>query len=132
MPDIVNGILLRQGKVLLAKRSPMRRAYAGRWSFPRGHVEDGETFDQALRRELAEEVGIVPTDYHAVADIDDPTDGSVVYRLYAVRAWRGEPAIRDTEHTELKWVALSTAGSMDELALPAYRPLFAKLASTGR
>jgi ADP-ribose pyrophosphatase YjhB (NUDIX family) len=37
--DIVNAVLLRQPRVLLARRSMARRAYPGLWSFPGGHVE---------------------------------------------------------------------------------------------
>jgi mutator protein MutT len=129
MPDIVNAILLRQGEVLLAKRSPTRRTYAERWSFPGGHVEEGESLDQALHRELGEEMGITPTDYSRFADITDPTDAAVVYRLYVVRAWTGDPAICDAEHTDLRWTTLSAAATMDDLALPEYRTLFERLAS---
>lgn len=129
MPDIVNAILLRQGEVLLAKRSPTRKSYAGLWSFPGGHVEEGESFDDALHRELGEEMGIAPVDWRHLADIADPTDASVIYRLYAVRAWTGEPAIRDDEHTEIKWMTLTAATSMEGLALQEYRALFAELAA---
>jgi ADP-ribose pyrophosphatase YjhB (NUDIX family) len=45
---IVNAILIRDGAVLLAKRSAHRKAYPGLWSFPGGHVESGETLDAAL------------------------------------------------------------------------------------
>ena len=60
MPDIVNAVLLKRRNVLLARRSPTRRAYADRWSFPGGHVETGENLEQALRRELREEIGVAP------------------------------------------------------------------------
>src|SRR5437667_5927330 len=55
MTDIVNGLLLRNGAVLLARRSAGRQAYPNRWSFPGGHVEAGESLDDALIRELREE-----------------------------------------------------------------------------
>jgi hypothetical protein len=71
----------------------------------------------------------LPTDYHHFADIADPADVIVVYHLYAVRAWTGDPTIRDDEHTELRWVTLLAAASMDELALEEYRALFSALAS---
>jgi NUDIX domain len=61
MRNIVNGLLVRQGTVLLAKRSLHRKAYPGLWSFPGGHVEENEPLLEALARELREEIGIVPT-----------------------------------------------------------------------
>lgn len=43
MRNIVNALLLREGKVLLARRSRHRKAYPDLWSFPGGHVEGDET-----------------------------------------------------------------------------------------
>ena len=65
MRNIVNGLLIKGQKVLVAHRSEDRRSYPDTWSFPGGHVEEGETFEKALVRELAEEVGVSAT-YPAV------------------------------------------------------------------
>lgn len=128
MRQIVNALLLRDGQVLLAKRSPHRRAYPDRWSFPGGHVEAGETFEQALRRELQEELGISPQTYQPLEEIADPEAADTTYHLYAVTAWTGVPIIRDDEHTALTWFTLGSAAALDDLALDAYRPLFRRLA----
>ena len=128
MPDIVNAVLLRANEVLLARRSPTRKAYAGLWSFPGGHVEEGESLEQALHRELQEEVGIAPLVFRRLAEIDDPVSATTIYHMYAVTAWTGEPTIRDHEHSELRWFALSVAMLVDDLALQDYRPMFAGLA----
>jgi len=125
--DIVNGALLRDGCVLLAKRSAARKHYPGLWSFPGGHVEPGEEFEQALHRELREEIGIVPAEYRPLVPIIDPHVVTTTYRMYAVTAWRGEPEILDREHSELRWFVLSAATSLPDLALEAYRPLFDSL-----
>ena len=60
MKDIVKAMLLRGTNVLLARRSSARRTYPDRWSFPGGHVETGEALDDALVRELQEEIGLTP------------------------------------------------------------------------
>jgi 8-oxo-dGTP pyrophosphatase MutT (NUDIX family) len=125
--DIVNAVLLRGGCVLLAKRSAARKAYPRLWSFPGGHVERGEDFEQALHRELGEEVGVVPVEYRPLAPIADPHVATTSYRMYAVTAWQGEPKILDHEHSELRWFSLSAAMSLPDLALDAYRPLFGGL-----
>ena len=52
--------------------------------YPRGHVEPIETLDDALARELAEELGIVAGTYSVVAQIPDPSTAHVTYHLYVV------------------------------------------------
>lgn len=51
MRNIVNALFVRDGAVLLARRSPHRSTYAGLWSFPGGHVEPGEMLIEALALE---------------------------------------------------------------------------------
>src|SRR5260370_18080031 len=60
MRNIVNALLLRDGAVLLARRSSARKAYPNCWSFPGGHVEQGESLDEALIREIQHEVCLTP------------------------------------------------------------------------
>jgi 8-oxo-dGTP diphosphatase len=128
VPDIVNAVMLRDDRVLLARRSAARRAYPNLWSFPGGHVEAGESLEQALYRELAEEIGVVPVDYRPIAPIADPHAASTVYRMFAITRWTGEPTILDEEHSELRWVDLRAASGLSDLALDAYRPMFEALA----
>ena len=129
MRDVVNALLLRQGSVLLARRSPHRKAYPGLWSFPGGHVEAEETLEQALTREASEEVNVAPVIYSAVARIADPntTSEPITYHMYAVREWSGEPCIINGEHTELRWFTFEEAKALPDLALEDYRLLFDSL-----
>ena len=56
--DVAVGVLIdAQGRFLLTSR-PLGKVYAGYWEFPGGKLESGETVEQALRRELQEELGI--------------------------------------------------------------------------
>ena len=56
--DVAVGVLIdAQGRFLLTSRPP-GKVYAGYWEFPGGKLESGETVEQALRRELQEELGI--------------------------------------------------------------------------
>lgn len=58
MVDVAVGVLVRpDGQFLLTSRPP-GKVYAGYWEFPGGKLEAGETVEQALRRELHEELGI--------------------------------------------------------------------------
>ena len=62
-------ILKREGKILLGQRAPHRKAYPLFWDVIGGRVEDGETLEDALHRELGEEIGIVPTSYVSLASV---------------------------------------------------------------
>ena len=92
------------GRVLLAKR-PEGKTLAGLWEFPGGKVEDGETPETALIRELKEELGI-----NVVQSCLAPlTFASHAYEtfhllmpLYVCRRWQG--IARPLENQELKWV----------------------------
>ncbi|MFP8779299.1 NUDIX domain-containing protein [Hydrogenophaga sp. RWCD_12] len=56
--EVAVGILIdREGRYLLTSR-PAGKAYAGYWEFPGGKLEAGESVEQALRRELQEEIGV--------------------------------------------------------------------------
>jgi mutator protein MutT len=132
MSDIVNGVLVRRDTVLLARRSPARRTYPGRWSFPGGHVEAGENRVEALHRELDEELGVRPLEYSRIAEIADPVAPSIRYYLYVVTEWLGEPVIRDGEHSELLWSPFAVAATFQDLALEDYRAVFASLAERYR
>ena len=91
-------------RVLLQKRSA-GRAMAGLWEFPGGKVEAGERPEQALARELEEELGIaVGTGSLEPAAFASADNGGrhMLLLLYLCRQWRGEPRPLDAE--ALEWV----------------------------
>lgn len=59
---VVAGILWREGKYLAVRR-PENKPMPGMWEFPGGKLENHETPEQALRRELKEELGVTPVAY---------------------------------------------------------------------
>ena len=103
----------RDGRVLFAQR-PRGKPLAGRWEFPGGKVDAGESERQALVRELREELGIEVLAArpfmrltHAYAERD------VALSLWIVERFSGEPRSLDAQ--ALKWVAPGRLGSEDIL-----------------
>lgn len=128
-------VLVRDGQVLLGLRSLHRRRAPGRWDVIGGKVEPGETRAAALARELGEELGIVPTVVRPLGTIPDPPSPGLPgaeYHLHAVLDWIGEPAIRDDEHSELRWFALADALREPLLACPDYPEFFRAAVTAAR
>lgn len=113
------------GRVLLQKRRP-GRAMAGLWEFPGGKVEGDELPEDALMRELAEELGVTidAARLTPAAFASAPLGGRhMILLLYLCRAWRGEPRALDA--AALRWVR---PAEMRDLAMPpADVPLVASL-----
>ena len=130
MVDIVNGVLVRNGHVLMALRAKSRSTYPAKWSFPGGHVEEGETLSAALSRELVEEIGVRPLSERCIAKLSaeaDSRNADVVFHIFAIEAWTGEPANLGNEHDQLAWFSLDEAKAIINLALEAYREVFDEL-----
>ncbi|MFG2223763.1 (deoxy)nucleoside triphosphate pyrophosphohydrolase [Streptomyces sp. NPDC048644] len=109
---VVGGAVLDRGRLLAARRSAPP-ALAGRWELPGGKVEDGETPEQALVRELREELGVEVEPGERIAG-EWPLRPGFVLRVWAARLVSGEPrALQD--HDELRWLPPSEELSVDWL-----------------
>ena len=77
---------------------------AGFWEFPGGKVEAGETPEQALKRELGEETGIVPLAVQPLKIVEHTFDDRrVTLHFFLVEAWQGEPYGREGQ--PMRWVS---------------------------
>lgn len=130
MVDIVNGLLVANGKVLMALRSNHRRSYRRTWSFPGGHVETSETLEAALQRELMEEIGVEVISSQRLMTLKDTADGitsDVTFHLFKVESWQAEPVNLGNEHARLSWKSIEEAKLLPNLALEGYLDVLDRL-----
>ena len=97
---------------------------AGRWEFPGGKVEVGETDVEALVRECEEELGVRVTIGTRVGGDVPLAHGRAILRVYQARLSNGDVPQR-LEHAELRWLAGHELDSVDWL--PADAPIVAAL-----
>lgn len=113
-------VLCDAGRVLLCHRSPTREWMPGVWDFPGGHIDPGETPQQALVRELVEELGVriaTPNrDPDVVLDFDEVSTRVAVWFI----AYEGTVENRrPDEHDDLRWITFEDATQL-ELADTSY------------
>lgn len=122
---VVAGIVWRGGRYLAVRR-PDDKHMAGYWEFPGGKIEAGETPDQALTRELLEELGIrVAVARPWREKVHRYPELHVHLFFYMVDAFQGEPVAREGQI--LAWVP--PTGNMLPF-LPADLDVVAELAAT--
>ncbi len=94
----------KNGEILLAQR-PEGKKMAGLWEFPGGKVDDGETPEYALMRELEEELGIETREccFSPIAFASHSyEDFHLLMPVFVCRVWKGE--IKPLEGQNLAWV----------------------------
>jgi 8-oxo-dGTP diphosphatase len=109
---VVAAVIERDGLILAARRTEPP-ALAGRWEFPGGKVEAGESDEQALVRECEEELGVRVAVGARVGPEYPIADGSLVVRTYRAVLESGEPEPIES-HDALRWVRPGSAQA-DEL-----------------
>jgi mutator protein MutT len=129
--QIVAVILRRPEEVLLCHRSPARRWYPDVWDFPGGHVEPGEDPLDALRREVAEELGaeLEGVDGDPVLHRVDPQRG-LDLTVWVSRRWRGEVSnLQPDEHDAIGWFGAAQVEQL-RLAHPSHLTVLRHLLNT--
>jgi 8-oxo-dGTP diphosphatase len=103
--DVAVGVLIdAAGRFLLTSR-PEGKVYAGYWEFPGGKLEAGETVEQALRRELHEELGItIGAAQPWKIELVDYEHARVRLHFCKVFDWRGDFEMR--ERQAMAWQSL--------------------------
>lgn len=108
--NVVGAVVVRDGTILSAQRS-QSMSLPGMWEFPGGKIEAGETPQQALRREMQEELlCVVEIGEQVEATTHEYDFGIVTLTTFYATLVDGEPQL--TEHSEIRWIP---AGRLDSV-----------------
>jgi 8-oxo-dGTP diphosphatase len=122
--EVVAAVITDGDRILACRRRPEKSA-GGLWEFPGGKIEPGETPEQALEREIAEELGIAVA-VGGLLSVDDTEVGARVIRL---SCWwttlQGAAPGESTDHDALRWLTREELSGL-EWATPDL-PAVAKL-----
>ena len=114
------GVLHKDGRVLIMRRAPFL-SWAGSWEFPGGKLEQGESNEECLARELYEELGIHAKIGALITRNSHPYDFGMVHLfVYEVISWTGEITL--TVHDDMRWLPFEELERFPGL-LPADLPV---------
>ncbi|OYU11735.1 MAG: 8-oxo-dGTP diphosphatase MutT [Comamonadaceae bacterium PBBC1] len=122
--DVAVGVLLQDDGHFLLTSRPEGKVYAGYWEFPGGKLETGESVEQALRRELQEELGITigAAQVWKTQMVDYP---HALVRLHFCKVWDWQGELQMREAQSHAWQLLPVAVTP---VLPGTIPVLAWLA----
>lgn len=122
--EVAVGVLIRPDGTFLLTSRPQGKVYAGYWEFPGGKLEEGESVEQALRRELLEELGLVIAEgVPWRTKIVDYPHALVRLHFCKVFAWSGDLQMREQQHCAWETLPVSVGP-----VLPGTVPVLAWLA----
>lgn len=115
-------IVNQNDEILIAKRGSHQHQ-GNKWEFPGGKVEDNETSQEALRREIFEELGVQIESATQITNIThDYADKKVILDVYLVENWQGE--IEGKENQPILWVDKK---SLNQYEFPAANEAILKI-----
>ena len=114
MRSIAAAVIVRNGQILICQRRA-NQDFPLKWEFPGGKIEPGEETTAALRRELAEELGIEAEIGPEIARLTYryPGRAEILLIFFRVDAFRGAPENRVFQ--EIRWVPPQSLASYDFL-----------------
>jgi len=112
MVQVVAAILERDGRVLIGQRKP-EQSHPLQWEFPGGKVEAGETPEQALARELEEELGIRGATGEEIArySFTYPGRDPILLFFFRVTTYAGD--VRNLVFQEMRWEPAAALARFD-------------------
>lgn len=111
MIDVTCAIIEKNGKVLATQRARGTHL-AGHWEFPGGKIENGETADECIIREIAEELNIRVAVLRSLQPVEyQYPDKAIRLIPFVCTILSGQ--IRLTDHADFRWLSLSELTSLD-------------------
>jgi len=105
MKQVTAAIIIKNQKVLIAQRSKDDRL-ALKWEFPGGKIEDGETPEQCLAREIKEELNLeILVTKHFLDNVYEYESGTIVLKCFFAQVVAGKLELN--VHAKAQWVGLS-------------------------
>ncbi len=119
-------VLLKDNTVLAEKRKLTKQVIPGAIALPGGHIEEGESPEDALRREVREELDVVPNDITYVCTLLYRSQAFHKIHYFAVQSWTGD--IVNNEAEALLWIPFDALGTLDldidRIAISEYRRVY--------
>ena len=113
--EVCGAILMKNGKVLAAQRNAGKYEYVSyKWEFPGGKLEDGENADEALNRELIEEMDV----HISVEDMEpfyvvEHEYPDFTMRMHCFICNMHDPSVNLKEHVDMKWCTMNDIMDLD-------------------
>lgn len=110
LAQTAGGLLIDpKGRMLLGLRARHKRVAPGLWDIIGGRVEPDETVEDALIREIVEELGVRPTRFNLLASLTEQSDSGRkwVHHVYSITGWQGGvPHNACDEHSKVCWFTI--------------------------
>jgi len=121
---VVAGVIVREGKILIARR-PLNAKFSGKWEFPGGKVDPGESDEAALAREIREELDSEVRVGERILETDHDYPTLSVRLVFFRCELEGEAPTSSRDHIELSWADPKRLHQFD--FLEADRPVLDRL-----
>ncbi len=119
-------VLIKDNTMLAEKRKLTKQVMPGAIALPGGHIEEGESPEDALCREIREELDVVPNDITYVCTLLYHAQAFHKIHYFAVQSWTGD--ITNNEAEALLWIPFDALGSLDldvdRIAISEYRRVY--------
>ncbi len=109
--ECIAGLVIRGGTFLAERRKLTKVVVPGSLALPGGHIEEGEEPEDAARRELREELGIVPLDLRYLCTLLHRSQEFRKLHYFVVTRWEGD--VTNHEAAALLWLPFTAVQSLD-------------------